>query len=850
MTTHSEAASDLFSPAVIDLIRSAIHGHGGNEIFLRGECDTPGGRVVKVEVLTFGNRDSTPALLDAGEPGDVVIHNHPSGVLLPSEADVQLASHYGNNNVGFYIVNNGVDQVLPVVRPTPPRVMVGVDVTEIGPYLGPGGALSRQLPGYEPRPQQVSMAELVARCLSEGRHALIEAGTGTGKSLGYLIPAVLWAKRNQGRVIVATHTINLQEQLWGKDTPTVCHLPGLDVEVALLKGRSNYVCLRKIVEHRNNPALIEDELEQDLRVVAEWSDSTADGTRSDLGRQLTSGVWDRVSVDPDDCTRVKCPHYDRCFYYSSRRQAASARIVIVNHHLLLADLFARAEMNDYRRSLILPPAQHLILDEGHHLEDVATSYSGGNLSVMGVLRILGRLFSVGRSERRAGALVALHQRLGEDQKRIREKVEHLLSQVEDLRRGVRDHLGDVGEQVRVQLQTLPGQRASSTLRIREETLKTPFWTDHVEPLLTGVLGSMLALVRGLHTVIELLEDSEKPELEGLTLELTSAHNKIKGQSSHLQTFMAGGENLVRWLELERPRPRGLQRLSARVCVSPIEVAEMLRERIFKPMRSVILTSATLTAAGSFDYLRSRLGIDGGEGEDGGEEAARVETLTIPSPFDMARQVYFGVPTDLGLPDGATTAHLLTHFVENALLISGGAAFVLFTSYAQLEATFRAVGSGGRVPFTLLRHGESARNQLLERFRQDTQSVLFGADSFWEGVDVQGEALRLVILTRLPFRVPSEPVFEARCEVLEAHGRDPFRELSLPQAVLRFKQGFGRLIRHQNDWGAVLVTDPRLLTKSYGRQFLASIQGVRSISGPASTVLEGMHYFFAKRGAGG
>lgn len=854
MEITPESTSQYFLPDAISELKRLIAEHGGNEVFFVGRPAEVTGKIQVVEALARGNGNSVPAILDAARDGEVVIHNHPSGVLLPSEPDLALASHYGNCGVGFLIVDNPAERVVVVVRPFVRKPKTRITVDEIEARLGATGELARALPGYEARQGQLDMARTVLDAFNGDGVAVVEAGTGTGKSLAYLVPAALFAVQNKEAVVVATHTINLQEQLFSKDSPQVTRLHGLgDVRVALLKGRGNYLCNRKFEYYSSGTGeMLSEEATEQLRLLADWYQNTTHGTRSELTTPLVEDLWDRLAADEDDCTRVKCPLYEQCFYFKARREAAGAHLLIVNQHLLMADLAVRHAVGDYKRALVLPPYKRIILDEAHHLEDVATSFISGKVNSRGLMRLVGRLLAAksnrkGKDERR-GLLVHAASKVSRAglENGQTEPILNLISRrlepgVELLRRMTREYLAEIAAQLKLELAE-QGTPHDSTFRIRDAFTETPLWEEVIQSRLVELEQGMVQVSSLLTLLSERLENLPERFKQGeqqLLLEVVAMKNRLVSMQGRLREFLAGGENLVRWVEIEQSR--GFEP-SAALCTSPIEVAEILSQMVFEPLKTSVMTSATLTASGKFDYFQERVGLTF-------VPQPRLTSLSVPSPFNYARQVYFGVPTDFPDPRDRSYQDHLIERVEEAVLASGGGAFVLFTSYQLLNSVCEAIKARGRVPYPLLKHGEEPRHRLLDRFRTSNHSVLFGTDSFWEGVDVQGDALRLVIITRLPFSVPSEPVQEARAERLKERGLDPFQHISLPQAIIKFKQGFGRLIRHKTDRGVVLVFDQRIAGKGYGRHFLEAVHGVQPIFAPGHTILQQVSVFFLGAAAG-
>jgi ATP-dependent DNA helicase DinG len=386
------AVAERFTVAAAATLRAAIADAGGNEVFALGTI--AGGLVNGVRVLARGNRQAAPAIMQVPRPGEVMIHNHPSGGLTPSDADLEICSRLGNNGVGAYIVDNAVESLYVVVEPHAPKRLVPVDQRQAAALLAPDGAVGAALDGYEHRPQQLAMLAAVTRAFNDDSVLTVEAGTGTGKSLAYLVPSILWSRANQQRVVVSTHTINLQEQLVYKDLPLLTQRAGLQARVALVKGRGNYLCRRKVAQAEAQPGqLVDADVEAELQQLLAWARTTSDGSLADLPVRPRPEVWEQVVSENDNCLRARCPFYSKCFFDEARRSAAAADIQVVNHHLLMADLSLRAELGDYAQNGVLPPAGRVVIDEAHHVEDVATSYFGSQVSLTMIERACGRLQS-------------------------------------------------------------------------------------------------------------------------------------------------------------------------------------------------------------------------------------------------------------------------------------------------------------------------------------------------------------------------------------------------------------------------------------------------------------------------
>jgi len=820
-----------FSNHAIQQLRAAISDADGNEVFFLGRTDEAR-LVVEVEPLARGNRDAVAAIMIAASFGDVVIHNHPSGQLTPSQADIEIASLLGNQGVGFYIVDNSGERCYQAVSPFARKTVERLSYPEIERFYAPDGVLSLALPGYEHRPEQTKMALMLAEAFNEERVAVVEAGTGTGKSLAYLLPAALWSVRNKERVVVSTNTINLQEQLIQKDIPFLQQHAEIKFRAVLVKGRGNYLCLRKLQASAADASLFKDDSAVEMDAIVAWSKKTEDGCRSDLSFIPKDEVWEELACESDQCGRVKCPFYARCFFYKARREAAGADLLVVNHALLLADLAVRQETG-YDSTAILPPFTRLIFDEGHHLEDVATSFLSSQVSRLGLMKLLGKLQHPRKAHR--GILPQLSTQLSAA---VPEAQDDLYLEIAAVLEGrlipkrvavsdaVARGMDAIGDLLFAKL------KKEEKLRVTPAIYASPLWpqvSEQVELMckeLSDYTVAMQAFLKG----CEKLSDKVLERLAGPLTDLRGAKGRMESAVEALRFFTSREEGYCRWFEL-RKGPL------VKLCSSPLEVAESIKKAILDRFKTVVLTSATLAVGEKFDFLKRRTGVELLPKE-------RVNELLLPSPFDYARQAFVGVPSDMPEPTSPLfEARLCSHLLK-ALKISQGRAFVLFTSYDLLTRVSNRLAEPLKAAgLTPMRQGETNRHLLLSKFRTSQNPVLFGTDSFWEGVDVQGKGLELVVITRLPFRVPTEPILEARSEHITAMGGDPFMSYTVPQAVIKFKQGFGRLIRSREDRGAVLILDSRVLTKNYGKIFLTALHGVKVRRGIEDELCIEMEAFF-------
>ncbi len=813
----------------------------GNEVFFIAEVNDKG-VITIADAVARGNQRAVPAILSRAVAGQIVLHNHPSGDLTPSEADLDIAAIAGNNSIGFGIIDNKCENCYLVVAPHKPRTGEVVSLDEIACFFGLEGTLSKNLKGYEQRDEQVRMAFNVATAINESKIALIEAGTGTGKSLAYLVPALLWAVANDQRIVISTNTINLQEQLIKKDIPFLQRYAAQEFNACLVKGRGNYICLRKLDTALDEPTLFPSDDTEELESIASWCEHTRSGCLSDLSFNPKREIWDSLKCEADQCGRARCPDFNRCFFYKARRDAASARILVANHALLLADIAIRQE-SGYDAVSILPPFTRLIIDEAHHLEDAATKALSVRISRSTLIRQISRLGQYGQ---RAGLLTVLNNKIGKDlpeefdalYQELSGQIElHLLPKTSEL-------LGRIDQEFDWLFQSLQtglaegGDRRGTEIkcRITPELSKTDFWHE-LQIRLKQICEQMQELadwLGALDRTASKIPDQNRQGLESLLTDIFGICRRLSVMKDDLLSFCSEHQDSCRWLESSQDS-RGSQIF---ICESPLDVAEKVMVSLLNPIPSVVLTSATLTVGGSFEYMRRRVGLDLLEPE-------RLQELNLASPFDYSEQSLVGIPCDL--PDPASSAYrrILADVVLRAVSISRGGTFVLFTSFDLLSQTYNTVRTRlEQQGFTVFRQGaNTGRHQLLSQFRKEKNAVLFGTDSFWEGVDVKGDALRLVVIARLPFQVPTEPIQQARAERITANGGNPFRDMSVPQAVLKLRQGFGRLIRSRSDRGAVLILDSRMVTKNYGICFRKSLPVSSQLIAPLEQVLSSLEEFF-------
>jgi ATP-dependent DNA helicase DinG len=644
-------------------------------------------------------------------------------------------------------------------------------------FFGPGGLLSKTHPAYEFRRGQLQMAQAVEEALDEKRHLIVEAGTGTGKTLAYLLPVI----RSGKRVIISTGTKNLQEQLFFKDVPALerALFPDGDrkLSVCYMKGRNNYLCRKKLFDLTDQPVLSGLEEIEHYRAIAAWEKTTQSGDRAELAElPEASALWHKLDARADTCLGQKCKEYDRCFITEMRRRAAESDIIIVNHHLFFADLSIKLEAEGAPDAGVLPECGAVVFDEAHELEDIAGSYFGISVSNLRV------------------------DELARD-------VDHLLQREKLYTPQMSGAIKSVRERSQLFFALLPANEGRFAFESRREFLE-----ENGE--------EFLALNQALYRLgAELEQLPQKPE-EVFTLTRRAQQLQVQ-----LRFVMENEDpNTVFWIERRgfRGAPGGRRksssfaaeektaggRMNVFLQATPIEVGQILRECLWSKLEASVLTSATLAVGGGFEYIRQRLGLD------------HARELIVASHFDYESQAILYVPPNLPDPRTPQFAAEAAGVIRRLLEITRGRAFVLFTSYAQMNEIYDRLL--GLLDYPMLKQGDAPKSALLEEFRVTPNAVLFGTSSFWQGVDVQGEQLSCVIIDRLPFAVPSDPVVAARLKAIDAGGGNAFFEYQVPSAVITLKQGFGRLIRSLHDRGLLALLDNRILKKQYGRVFIESL----------------------------
>jgi len=698
-----------------------------------------------------------------------------------------------------------------------------LDEEVVKAWFGPEGPLPVFLPHFEARESQMEMAGLVARSFNQGKFLAVEAGTGVGKSWAYLLPAIVWAKQNNKRLVISTHTIALQEQIALRDLPTLLQAFDLDVSIQIAKGMNNYTCLRKLEALHEDPSDLSQKAHKDLQKAYA-------GFHSSKDLPPPQSLKRRIQCEKDACNNQKCAFYRDCFFFKARKKLSQAEIIITNHHMLLLDLKRREEES----AAILPEYDGLIVDEAHHLESVCTKAFASTWSEKSFKVLLDSL--VHFHPKKGGALFKLLEKapelLAEQSKEkdfdtLNKKSEHLKNDLE----GIIAHIE--------RLKTLSKSVLSSltqTIRAGHKVLFKNFLpTDEALAELKSLLKNITGLEEKLFSFFKTYE-VEDIDVSGLCKRLSQSRKLLEDFFFSIEDQAASSsftsEKALKWLELSASSDLTLS--SAHLS------AQKNLKALFEPLKAATLCSATLKASSSFDAFFESVGLD---------EKNRHLSASFPSPFDYENKTRLFVPIDLPPPMHPTFIHKAFDLIKKALIASKGSAFILFTSYDMLDKMYTLADLSPELEdLTLLRQGSLSRTELLDNFREDKTSVLFGTDSFWEGVDVAG-SMRLLVLVKLPFPSITEPLYEARMEELALQGKNGFMDYALAQATMKFKQGFGRLIRSKRDEGCIICLDGRLIQKTYGKRILKSLPPSPLIAESVKAIEQKLEAFYKKKGNG-
>jgi len=826
--------SDLyFTPNAIQLARHFISQNGGNEIVMVGKVNDSG-HIYELKRAAMGNSYSVAAVINAAEPGEILIHNHPGGDIRPSPADIDVAARAAEKGIGSYIIDNPVINVFPVVeRITPDSDEIElIDPDEVIDILGENGKLKKAFKSFEFRNPQIHMALETTEAINSSMLLCAEAGTGTGKSFAYLIPALIYVSKNKGKkAVISTSTIALEEQLFDKDIPFLLEkLEFSEINTAVLKGRSNYLCKRKYYLFRieNLQTEIESTKKSRVELITEidsWMNQVNDGTRTTMNSAVAFDIWSDICAEEFTCEKSRCRYFNTCYFFKARRKANFASLILINHHLLMADISMK--MNEDEPGGILPKYDILVIDEAHNLFKSAISFLGESVATQSVLKQLNRLFNPKRS---AGLLTKVLD--------IRRDPEVVLP-VEKAVNILSGFIPLFNHSITAELIHLLGRENEGLYELDDSGIR-----EKMGGILDKVISQTLEITGMISPVIKNLKEANERAvlrtvnddvLASLITDLSGTVAKLDGYAMFYSEFCLAGDTGSKVLWGEKDKNSNLT-----LTVTPLEIQKLLARYIYDAVPSVIMTSATLSTGNDengFAFFNRESGIELSSREK--------RYVNLESCFDYHSQVKAFVVTDMPCP---TDKELFDPESVNAakeiVCASNGGALVLFTSIGHREMAAKEMTG---LNFDVICQGKFATSAVVKKFREDINATLLATDTFWEGIDMKGETLRNLVIVRLPFRFPSHPFVKRYVKKLEdLTGQSGFTVYTLPNAILKFKQGFGRLIRTKDDIGTISVLDKRILQQRYGKEFLkAAPPGVKFNALPSAETAQKIREFFNK-----
>ncbi|WP_339124173.1 ATP-dependent DNA helicase [Fusobacterium nucleatum] len=744
---------------------------------------------------------------------EVVIRTTKPNQLYPSDMELELSEElYNRRNIAYSLLSADLDDfyfVQDIDR-------IFLEKINIENYFSKDGILAKEIKGFEYRQEQEEMAHYIQDAINEDRKIIIEAGTGTGKTLAYLIPAIKWAVVNKKKVIIATNTINLQEQLLLKDIPLAKSIIKEDFSYVLVKGRSNYLCKRLFNElsigRSIDIEIFSMEAREQIECILKWGNKTKTGDKAELPFEVYPDVWELIQSTTELCLGKKCPYRKECFYMKTRMEKMEADILISNHHVFFADLNVRAETDFDSEYLILPRYDMVIFDEAHNIESVARSYFSVEVSKISFTRLLNRIYQKkNKRKKEKSALIRVEDTIDEKDLEDSQQYVYFLNTLKE-EISILQNIGDeYFDEIRKIYETNTEAPIRKSLNNFEMT-KSRFLETlrDKKDIFQSKLADFLTLMISFNNVID--EEKEKNP------EVINFNNHLKMFKAYIDSFKFinsfEDDNYIYWLDINSKRTNVL------LTATPLNIAEKLSTVLFDNLDRLVFASATIVANGSFDYFKKSLGLD---------EEDCIECI-IKSPFNYDEQMSVYIPTDI--QDSENINAFVTDaskFILNILLKTGGKAFILFTSYTMLNQIYYSISKKlMNKGFEVFLHGDKPRSQLIKEFKEAENPILFGTTSFWEGVDVQGENLSNVIITKLPFLVPTDPVVSAISKKIEEDGGNSFTDFQLPEAIIKFKQGVGRLIRKKTDSGNIFILDNRILKKRYGSLFINALPSQKNI----------------------
>ena len=803
---------DRFSEESLQIIKKYLQENNNKSMIFKATFDD-NELIQEPFFLSLYKKKNFEETLTKVSKNEVVIRTTKPNQLYPSDMELELSEElYNRRNIAYCLLSSDLDDFY-FVQDIDRTFLEEVDIKN---YFAKDGILAKEIKGFEYRKEQEEMAHYIQDAINEDRKIIIEAGTGTGKTLAYLIPAIKWAVANKKKVIIATNTINLQEQLLLKDIPLAKSIIKEDFSYVLVKGRSNYLCKRLFNELSIGRSIdIETfsmEAREQIEYILKWGNKTKTGDKAELPFEVYSDVWELVQSTTELCLGKKCPYRKECFYMKTRIEKMEADILISNHHVFFADLNVRAETDFDSEYLILPRYNMVIFDEAHNIESVARSYFSVEVSKISFSRLLNRIYQKkNKRKKEKSVLIRVEDTIDEKDLEDSQQYIYLLNTLKE-EISILQNIGDeYFDEIRKIYETNTEAPIRKSLNNFEMT-KSRFLETlrDKKDIFQSKLADFLTLMMSFNNAID--EEKDKNP------EVINFNNHLKMFKTYIDSFKFinsfEDDNYIYWLDINSKRTNVV------LTATPLNIAKKLSSVLFDNLDRLIFASATIVANGNFDYFKKSLGLD---------EEDCIECI-IKSPFNYDEQMSVYIPTDI--QDSENINAFVTDaskFILDILLKTNGKAFILFTSYTMLNQIYysiskKLIDKG----FEVFLHGDKPRSQLIKEFKEAENPILFGTTSFWEGVDVQGENLSNVIITKLPFLVPTDPVVSAISKKIEEDGGNSFTDFQLPEAIIKFKQGVGRLIRKKTDSGNIFILDSRILKKRYGSLFINALPSQKNI----------------------
>ena len=803
---------DRFSEESLQTIKKYLEEHSNKSMIFKATFDEDE-KIQKPFFLSLYKKKSFEETLTKVGKNEVIIRTTKPNQLYPSDMELELSEElYTRRNIAYCLLSSDLDDfyfVQDIDR-------IFLEEIDIENYFAKDGILAKEIKGFEYRQEQEEMAQYIQDAINEDRKIIVEAGTGTGKTLAYLIPSIKWAVTNKKKVIIATNTINLQEQLLLKDIPLAKSIIKDEFSYVLVKGRNNYVCKRLFNELVLGKSIDVEtfsmEAREQIEYILKWGNKTKTGDKAELPFEVYPDVWELVQSTTELCLGKKCPYRKECFYMKTRIEKMEADILISNHHVFFADLNVRAETDFDSEYLILPRYDMVIFDEAHNVESVARSYFSVEVSKISFTRLLNRIYQKkNKKKKEKSALIRVEDTVDEKNLEDSEQYIYLLNTLKE-EISILQNIGDeYFDEIRKIYETNTEAPIKKSLNNFEMT-KSRFLENLREKkdIFQGKLADFLNLMMSFNNVID--EEKDKNP------EVINFNNHLKMFKAYIDSFKFinsfEDDNYIYWLDINSKRTNVV------LTATPLNIAQKLSTVLFDNLDRLVFASATIVVNGNFDYFKKSLGLD---------EEDCIEAI-IKSPFDYDEQMSVYIPSDIQDSENINAfVSDASKFILNILLKTNGKAFILFTSYIMLNQIYYSISKKLKDKgFEVFLHGDKPRSQIIKEFKEAENPILFGTTSFWEGVDVQGENLSNVIITKLPFLVPTDPVVSAISKKIEEDGGNSFMDFQLPEAIIKFKQGVGRLIRKKTDSGNIFILDNRILKKRYGSLFINALPSQKNI----------------------